>query len=305
MRAVFFGTPAFAVPTLSALVQAGHEVVAVVAQPDRPAGRGQKLHVPATVERARELGLFVRQPKALKSGPFHDWFTSQAIDVAVVVAYGRILPPAYLSTPRFGCINVHGSLLPKYRGAAPIQWSVIRGEKETGCTTMRLEPGLDTGPVFLSQRTPIGPDETAGELFERLAPIGADLLVQTLAQLPGLEPTPQDHAQATLAPLLDKSTGAIDWALEATAIHDLVRGTNPWPGAFTGFRDQRLKIHRTRVVEGNGAAGTLLEGDRVACGQGALQLVEVQLPGGKRMDGGSFVNGARVGPGEKLVTPFA
>jgi methionyl-tRNA formyltransferase len=300
MRVCFFGTPEFAVPTLDALVQAGHEVVAVVAQPDRPSGRGQHKTTPPVAVRARALGLDLRQPTALKSGPFVEWFKQQDIDVAVVVAFGRILPPAFLDGPRAGCINVHASLLPRYRGAAPIQWCLIRGEEETGCVTMKLEDGLDTGPLYLTERTPVMPDETAGELFVRLAPIGARLLIETLERLPHIEPKPQDDENATLAPPLHKDDGRIDWSRPAKQVHDLVRGTNPWPGAHTTLRGERLKIHRTRVVDGRGEPGTILGGALVAAGNGAVELVEVQLAGRKRQPGRDLVNGARITPGERF-----
>lgn len=300
MRVCFFGTPEFAVPTLDALVEHGHEVVAVVAQPDRPSGRGQRKTTPPVAVRAKELGLELHQPTALKSGPFLEWWSKQDIDVAVVVAFGRILPPAYIDGPRHGCINVHASLLPKYRGAAPIQWCLIKGEEETGCVTMRLEDGLDTGPLYLTKRTPVAPDETAVELFHRLAPLGAELLIETLERLPHLEPERQDDELATFAPPLHKDDGRIDWTRPAKQIHDLVRGTNPWPGAFTSFRGDRLKIHRTRIVEGDGEPGRFLDGPVVATGDGALELVEVQLPGKKRQPGRDLVNGARISSGERL-----
>jgi methionyl-tRNA formyltransferase len=312
VRIVFMGTPEFAVPSLDAVVAAGHEVLAVVAQPDRPQGRGQQLRAPPTVERARELGLPVRQPKAVRSGPFPDWMEACGADVAVVVAYGRILTPRLLAAPRRGCINVHASLLPKYRGAAPIQWAVVEGEAVTGVCTMQMDEGLDTGDVLLRRELAIGPDETAGELSPRLAALGAALLVETLDRLDGIAPTPQEHARATLAPLLQKQDGVLDWSQAAQRLHDRVRGLNPWPGAQTGFRGQVLKVQRTRVVDyfpdlaPRGAPGAVVEvGGRVvvACGSGALELVEVQLPGKKAVDGGSFARGAHLAPGEVLESP--
>ena len=300
MRVCFFGTPDFAVPTLDALVEHGHEVVAVVAQPDRPSGRGQRKTTPPVAVRAKELGLELHQPTALKSGAFLEWWAKQDIDVAVVVAFGRILPPAYIDGPRHGCINVHASLLPKYRGAAPILWGLIQGEEETGCVTLRLEDGLDTGPIYLTKRTPVAPEENALELFHRLAPLGAELLIETLERLPHIEPARQDDELATFAPPLHKDDGRIDWTRPAKQIHDLVRGTNPWPGAFTSFRGDRLKIHRTRIVEGDGEPGRFLDGPVVAAGDGAVELLEVQLPGKKRQPGRDLVNGARISAGEKL-----
>lgn len=307
MRVVFMGTPAFAVPTLQALVDAGHEVICVVAQPDRPKGRGKKLVSPPTIERARELGLPTRQPRAVRRGPFVAYMQGCGADVAVVVAYGRILVPAVLEAPRLGCINVHASLLPLYRGAAPIQWSVIDGHTETGVCTMQMDVGLDTGDVLMTRPTPIGPDETSGDLFERLAPLGAGLLIETLTQLDGLKPQPQDHGAHTLAPLLSKSDGVLDWTQSAAAIHARVRGVNPWPGGQTLFRAAPLKIWQTRpfggTVAGSGAPGTLVhtKGKAVVqTGTGRIELVSVQLPGKKRVDGAAFVNGARVQLGESL-----
>ena len=304
MRIIFMGTPDFAVPVLDALVQAGHEIMAVVAQPDKPRGRGKKLQSPATVVRARELGLVTKQPRAVRSGPFVDWMTSAGADVAVVVAYGRILVPALLEAPRLGCINVHASLLPKYRGAAPIQWAIVRGESETGVCTMQMAEGLDTGDVLGETRTPIEPNETAGELFERLAPLGADLAVQTLAQLEDITPIPQDHDAHTLAPLISKADARVDWQASAQTIHNLARGFHPWPVAHTTLEGEVLKLHRTRVVEGTGSPGAVIDaGARVvvACGAGALELVELQLPGKRAMSGRDLVNSGRIAVGQTLL----
>lgn len=307
------GTPDFAVPTLDALVEAGHEILAVVAQPDRPKGRGKKLASPPTIERARELGLPTRQPRALRRGPFPEWFEAAGADVAVVVAYGRILPPRLLAAPRRGCINAHASLLPKYRGAAPIQWAVINGDAETGVTTLFMSEGLDEGDVLLVRRTAIGPDETSGELAARLARLGAELLVETLDRLDQIEPQPQDASQATLAPLLHKADGRIDWSSSAGRVHDRVRGVNPWPGAVTTFRGDTLKVWRTRHAPAlpdsaapHAAPGTVVAvGPRpvVACGTGAVELVEVQLPGRRRQPAEAFANGARLEVGERLGQP--
>jgi methionyl-tRNA formyltransferase len=303
LRIIFMGTPDFAVPVLDALHEAGHEILAVVAQPDKPRGRGKKLQSPATVLRARQLGVVTKQPRAVRSGPFVQWMTSAEADVAVVVAYGRILIPALLEAPRYGCINVHASLLPSYRGAAPIQWAVVRGEVQTGVCTMQMDAGLDTGDVLLEQRSPIGPDETAGELFERLAPMGAQLIVQTLAELDQISPRAQNHADHTLAPLISKDDARIDWAGSAQSIHDQVRGFNPWPIAHTSLGEQVLKVRASRVVDGAGAAGTVIEaGSRVvvACGSGALELIEVQLPGKRAASGRDLVNSGRILLGHTL-----
>ena len=301
MRVVFMGTPAFAVPTLNAIVEAGHEVLGVVAQPDKPAGRGNALNVPPTVQRARELGLEVKQPKAVRSGAFPEWMESACADVAVVMAYGRILTPRLLAAPRLGCINVHASLLPRWRGAAPIQWSILAGDPSTGVATMQMAEGLDTGDVLYMEETPIGPEETAGELSERLSALGADLLLRTLAERP--HPTPQDNALATHAPMLTKEHGRIDWHRPAVEIGWQVRGLSPWPGTFTTFRSEPLKILRVRPLpDVHGHAGAMLDGPIVACGEGALELLEVQLPGKKAVRGADFINGSRVKHGERLGT---
>lgn len=300
MRIVFFGTPAFAVPTLRALVQAGHEVVGVVAQPDRPSGRGQQLTAPPTVELARSLGIPVFQPTRLKSGEFPEQLAHLAPEVAVVVAYGRILPPGILTTPRRGCINVHASLLPRWRGAAPIQWAVLAGDAETGVATMQMAEGLDTGDVLLVERTPIGPEETAGELFERLAPLGASLLVRTLDELDGIVPTVQSEAGVTYARMLEKEMGRLDWAEPAVVLHRRVRGLSPWPGTWFVHGGQPIKVLRARLAPGRAAPGVLLAGAVVGCGEGALELVQVQAPGKKPVSGQDFLNGARLGVGDRL-----
>ncbi len=300
MRVAFFGTPAFAVHTLQALLDAGHEVVAVVAQPDKPAGRGQELLSPPTVVLARAQGIPVFQPTKLKSGEFPPAFTALAPDVAVVVAYGRILPPPILATPTRGCINVHASLLPRWRGAAPIQWAVLAGDEETGVATMNMAEGLDTGDILLVERTPIGPEETAGALFERLAPLGAALLVRTLARLDSIVPLPQDEGGATYARMLDKEMGKLDWALSAVELHRKVRGLAPWPGTVCEHAGSVLKVIGARVAEGAGEPGTILPGARIACGVGALELVQVQAPGKRAVSGADFLNGARLKVGERL-----
>jgi methionyl-tRNA formyltransferase len=303
MQIIFMGTPDFAVPTLNALVDAGHEIIAVVAQPDRPKGRGQKMVSPPTIERARELGIPTKQPRAVRKGPFVDWMTATAADVAVVVAYGRILIPALLKAPRLGCINVHASLLPKYRGAAPINWALVNGETESGVCTMQMAEGLDTGDVLMEGRTSVPSDETAGELYARLATLGAALAVDTLAKIDNLEPQPQDHSSHTLAPLIDRAAAQIDWSKGASEIHNLVRGFNPWPTAWTQLGKERLKVHRTRVVDGQGTPGTVISVGsqvRVAAGTGAVALEQVQLPGKRAQTGHDLVNSGRLVEGMVL-----
>ncbi len=297
MRVVFLGTPHFAVPTLDALHRAGHEICGVVAQPDKPVGRGQAMASPPTAVRARQLGVPVFQPTKLKSGDFPGEFAALGADVGIVVAYGRILPPALLEAPRRGCINVHASLLPRWRGAAPIQWSILAGDTETGITTMQMAEGLDTGDILLQSRTPIGPEETAGQLHDRLAPMGAELLVQTLARLDQIVPRPQPESGVTYAKMLTREMSAIDWTRTAAEIDRQVRGLSPWPGTVSGS----LKLIRARPAAGSGEPGTLLDGARVACGEGAIELLEVQVPGKKAVSGRDWMNGARLRPGDRIA----
>ncbi|HEX8795137.1 MAG TPA: methionyl-tRNA formyltransferase [Polyangiaceae bacterium] len=308
MRALFFGSPAFAVPSLDALSEIA-QVVGVVCQPDKPAGRGLTLTPPAVKVRALERGLPVVQPTKLRTGEFGAWVREQNADVALVVAYGRILPKDVLEGPRLGCVNVHASLLPKYRGAAPITWAVVNGETESGVTLMKLDEGMDTGPTFARMTTPIGPDETAGEVGERLARIGADAVREWLPRYlaGGLTLEPQDHANATMAPVLDKAHGRIDWSKTARQVHDHVRGMSPWPGAHTTARGKTLKVHATRVLEGARAeapAGTVILADKsrvlVACGEGTLELASVQPEGKRAMKGSEWAMGRGVAEGDVL-----
>jgi methionyl-tRNA formyltransferase len=304
VRVVFMGSPEFAVPTLRA-VMAAHEVVAVVTQPDKPAGRGQKLVAPAVKVVAEAAGVRALQPKSARTPEFQEELRALAPDVAVVVAYGKILPQAVLDIPRLGCLNVHGSLLPKYRGAAPIQWAVIRGERETGITIMKLDAGMDTGPMLLKRSVVIADDDTAGTLAEKLAPVGAELMVEALAHLDALTEEYQDDAQATMAPMLDKDVGRVDWSLPAQAVRDRIRGVDPWPGAFTTLGGEILKLWRPRLVPGKGPAGEVIGVDRdgaiVACGDGAAVAIgELQLPGKKRMGAAAFTAGRPLPPGTLL-----
>lgn len=303
MRVVFFGTPAYAVPSLDALVAAGHQILAVYAQPDKPSGRGQALQSPATALRARELGLELRQPKAVRTPGFLERLRALNADVAVVVAYGRILTAEVLAAPRLGCVNGHGSLLPRWRGAAPIQWSLLAGDAVTGVTTMQMDAGLDTGAMLLWRELAIGPDEAAPELSERLSALTAALVVETLARLESLVPVPQDESRATVAPPLTKEMGRLDWSKPAIELHNQVRALQPWPGTSGRFREQDLRVLRARVAPGSGRPGEVIEAGRrlvVACGVGALEVLVGQLPGKKALPAQDLVNGARVRVGEEL-----
>jgi methionyl-tRNA formyltransferase len=311
MRLAFLGTPAFAVPTLEAIVAAGHDVAAVLTQPDRPRGRGQHPAPPPVKESAVRLGLPVYQPERVRRPEAVDHLRLLAVDAMVVVGYGQIIPQSVIDLAPLGIINVHASLLPRYRGAGPIQWSIINGETRTGVTTMRIDAGLDTGDMLLEAATDIGPDENAVELGRRLAVMGADLLVETLAGLAGgtIVPRKQDPAQATYAPLLKKEDGRIDWSQPAQSIHNRVRGLQPWPGAYTTFGGQTLHIWKSGV-RGRGAG--VREPGRIdslrplviACGSGALELIELQLEGRKRMPAADFVNGQRLADNEILGAPL-
>ena len=296
MRVVFMGTPDFAVPSLQKLLDAGFEVCAVYTQPDKPKGRGHKLQAPPVKELALQHEIPVFQPTSLRKEEVQQELQSFQPDVIVVVAYGKILPKAVLDLPRLGCINVHGSLLPKYRGAAPIQWTVINGDGTGGVTTMFMGEGLDTGDMLLKAETPVGAEETAGQLFDRLKDLGADLLLETLEKLEQgtLTPVPQNEEDSTHAPMLSKELSVIDWSKPARELHNLIRGLNPWPSAYSYLDGKKLKIHASRVVEGSGEAGKAFAKDGnllVYCGEDALELTEIQTENGKRMDGMSYLLG--------------
>src|SRR5689334_2879011 len=295
LRLVFLGTPAFAVPTLEAIARAGHDVPLVVTQPDRPKGRGQSAAAPPVKETAERLGLPVYQPERVRRPEAVERLAAIGAEAMVVVGYGQIIPQNVIDLAPLGIINVHASLLPKYRGAGPIQWAIVNGETRTGVTTMRINAGLDTGDMLLKRETEIGPEENAIELGRRLSVMGAELLVETLARIREIVPAPQDDSQATYAPLLKKEDGAIDWSRPAREIHNRVRGLQPWPGAFTKFRGQALHIWKSRVVE-----RASLKPWAVACGEGALELVEVQLEGRKRMAAADFANGQRLTENDRL-----
>ena len=307
MKVVFMGTPDFAVPTLNAIVRAGHEILCVVAQPDKPKGRGKKMVSPPTIERARELGLPTKQPRAVRRGPFVEWMQTCGADVAVVIAYGRILVSDLLEAPRLGCINVHASLLPKYRGAAPIHWAIIKGETTTGVCTMQMDEGMDTGDVLLRREIDIPTEQTTAELWDRLANLGAELLVETLDSLDDITATPQAHNNATHAPLIEKSLGHIDWTKSAVQLHNLIRGCVSWPVAQCQFREKTLKIWKARVseitsVESPGTVVQIKPHPIVSTGNGCLELLEIQLPGKKRCDASALVNGFQLHIGEILTS---
>ena len=305
LRTVFLGTPQFAVPTLDALVAAGHQVISVYTQPDRPKGRGQSVAMSAVKEAALRLNLPVLQPERIRRPEHVAELVAQAPEVMVIVGYGQLIPQNIIDIPRFGIINVHGSLLPKYRGAGPIQWAIANGETLTGVTTMRINAGLDTGDMLLKAETPIEPNESATELGERLSHLGAKLLIETLEN-PGMPGTPQDDKQATHAPILSKQDGAIDWSWPANLIHNRTRGFYPWPGTSTLFRDQSLRLWKTRVCEETTESepGRILANKgpvKVACGNNTvLELIEVQQEGRKRVSGTDFRNGLRIVENEIL-----
>ncbi|WP_434422135.1 methionyl-tRNA formyltransferase [Nannocystis pusilla] len=311
LRAVFMGSPDFAVPSLEAVARTC-ELVLAVTQPDKPAGRGRKLMPPAVKEAAQRLGVPVSQPVKVRDGTLAAQLQALAPDVIVVTAYGRILPRAILEVPRHGCINVHASLLPRWRGAAPIQRAVLAGDRETGVAIMQMEEGLDTGPVFRAARTPIEPEETSGELFLRLATLGGDLLAAFLGEFPDVPPpTPQDPSLATLAPILRKEEGVVDWTWSSGHVIDHVRGMDPWPAAVTGREGTPVKLYRagpSPLPRPEGATpGEVLAVDRaglhVACGEGVVRIAEVQAAGAKRMPAQAYAAGKAFKKGEGFSTP--
>ncbi len=308
MRLVYMGTPRFAVPPLDALVAAGHQVLAVYTQPDRPKGRGQELAAPPVKEAALRHGLSVYQPERIRRPESVEQLRGLRADAMVVVGYGQLIPQTIIDLAPLGIINVHASLLPKYRGAGPIQWAIANGEAVTGVTTMRIDAGLDTGDMLLKRETPIGPQETAIELSGRLAEMGAALLVETLDGLArgSLTPVPQNDAEATLAPLLRKEDGLIDWRRPAREIDCRIRGFLPWPGCYSTFRGHALRIWSARpaALPFSAPPGTLFANEGrlfAACeDQSALELIEVQSEGRKKLTGSVFLNGQRLQENEKL-----
>jgi methionyl-tRNA formyltransferase len=308
MRIVFLGTPSFAVPTLNGLVGAGYKVAAVFTQPDRPKGRGNTIAVSPVKAAAIALRLAVYQPERIRRPESVQLLASLQADLMVVVGYGQIIPQTIIDLPRYGILNVHASLLPKYRGAAPIQWAIANGEKETGVTIMQIDAGLDTGEMLLREKLAIDPDETSEKLSARLAPLGASLLVETIRLIEGGKAAreKQNDAEATYAPILKKEDGLIDWSRPALQIKNRLRGFQPWPGAYTSFRGQQLTLLRADVAEGEGSRdpGLVWSEKRrlfVACGSATrLEVLELQLAGKKRMSADAFLNGYQLLPNERL-----
>lgn len=306
MKTVFLGTPEFAVPTLEALSGAGHDVVAVFTQPDRPKGRGNQLALPAVKVAANALGIPVYQPERVRRPENVEFLRSLGADIMVVVGYGQIIPQSIIDLPRFGILNVHASLLPKYRGAAPIQWAIANGEQETGVTIMQIDAGLDTGAMLEKASLSIYPDETAPELSRRLAPLGAELLISTIRKIETGEAIrePQNNDEATLAPILKKEDGLIDWAKPAAVIYNRFRGFQPWPGAYTTFRGQQLTITGAALADGLASPGLLVSDRRrlfVGCGNDSrLEILELQVAGKKRVDAHAFLNGLKLSQNERL-----
>lgn len=301
MRVIFMGTPVFSVPVLDALAAAGHEIPCVYCQPPRPAGRGKKERPSPVHQRALDLDLPVRTPVSLRDPEVQAAFRDVNADVAVVVAYGLILPRAILEAPAHGCLNIHASLLPRWRGAAPIHRAILAGDAQTGVCIMQMEPGLDTGPVLLRQATDIGPEETTAALHDRLSELGAGLVVEALSQINDLVPEPQPEAGVTYAEKIDKSEAQVDWTRDAKEVDRLIRGLSPFPGAWTMDGDTRIKLLASRLTEGRGAPGTVLTDPlRVACGNGAVELLRLQRAGKGVQHAEDFLRGWPMPAGKQL-----
>jgi methionyl-tRNA formyltransferase len=306
LRIIFMGTPEFACPTLQVLIDRGENLVAVVTQPDRPKGRGQQMQAPPVKELAQKHGIPIMQPLKVRVPEAVEEIRSYAPDLIVVVAFGQILPKALLDIPKYGCINVHASLLPKYRGAAPLNWCIINGETETGVTTMLMDVGLDTGDMLLKKTTPIDPDEDARSLHDRLSAIGAEALAETLDLLVAdrLVPEKQDDSLTCYAPMLKKELGCIDWNDTPVKIKNLVRGVTPWPGAYSYLDGKLLKVFRVRTADGSGTPGSVLRADKsgieIACSGGSIYIDELQLEGKKRLPAAEFLAGCKLASGMTL-----
>lgn len=309
MRILYMGTPDIAVPTLECLYEAGHEIIGVVTQPDKPKGRGGAVQFPPVKSRALELGIPVYQPRRVREEEFLQVVRELAPDVAVVFAFGQILPQAFLDIPRYGCINVHASLLPMYRGAAPIQWVIIDGQKETGVTIMQMDAGLDTGDMLKKLVVPIAEDETGGSLHDKLMLAGGPLLLETLQEIEaGTVVAEKQVGETCYAAMLDKALGNVDWTISAVRIERLIRGLNPWPSAYTRWNGKTMKLWKANVLECSAAEaaapGTVVSLDGGICvqtGEGILQITELQLEGKKRMDAAAFLRGAHVAVGDVLT----
>ena len=306
MRIIFMGTPEFACPTLRALIERGEQVVAVVTQPDRPKGRGQQTLPPPVKVLAERHGIPVLQPVKVRLPESIEEIRALEPDLIVVVAFGQILPKALLDIPKKGCINVHASLLPRYRGAAPLNWCIVNGEAETGVTTMMMDVGLDTGDMLLKRATPIDPDEDTQSLHDRMSQLGAELLGETLERLAAgdLVPEKQDDSLTCYAPMMKKEDGLIDWSRDAQSIKNQVRGMTPWPGAYSTLDEKLLKVYRVQTGSGSGAPGEIVsvgrDGVEVACGAGSLLIRELQLEGKKRLSAADFLAGYKLQPGAIL-----
>lgn len=306
MELIFFGTPEFAIPSLRMILQEGYEVAAVVTAPDKPGGRGQKILSSPVKEYAIQKSIPILQPRNLRDQAFIDELKNIAPDVMVVVAY-RILPPEVFTIPQRGAFNLHASLLPRYRGAAPINWAIIRGEKETGVTTFFLEEKVDTGNIILQARCPIGEQETAGDLHDKLAGIGSEVVLHTIGLIEQgkAKPIPQDNSLASSAPKITRETGLIDWTADAITVHNLVRGLSPVPAAYTFLGDSMLKLYRTSIIDKtvSDEPGTIMKADaelHIATGKGVVKILELQKEGKKRMDTASFLRGTQLAPGQRL-----
>ncbi len=320
LRIVYMGTPDFAVPALNGLATSHDDVVGVITQPDRPSGRGKKRRPPAVKVAAEEAGIPVFQPENINDPHAMEHLDSWAPDVVVVAAYGQILKPRVLNIPRHGCINIHASLLPKYRGAAPINWAIVNGEESTGVTIMEMEEGLDTGPMLLKKRTLIGPLETAGELHDRLAEMGAELIIDVmrLIHLDSLNPVEQNHDQSSYAPMLSRDDGALQWTDSADSLAFKIRGFNPWPGTFSTLElasgeSERIKFHLARALDqpSDQEPGVVVHADRkagelhIATGSGVLECLQLQAPGRRAMDVADFLNGHDIDVGDRFTSPTA
>lgn len=308
MKVVFMGTPDFSVPTLEKIIEAGHEVIGVVTQPDKAKGRGKKVLFSPVKEKALEHNLPVYQPRRAREPEFIEEMRALNPDVMVVVAFGQILPKAILDIPKYGCVNVHASLLPKYRGAAPIQWAVINGETVSGVTTMQMDVGLDTGDMLLKAEVPLAEDETGGSLFDKLSTLGGELLIETLGKIEAgdIHPEKQDDSQAgEYARTLDKALGKVDFSMSAVSIERLIRGLNPWPSAYTYYNGKTMKLWKAEIVPGTDETpGQIIFVDKqsftVQTGEGGLRIMELQMEGKKRMDAGAFLRGCSLSVGEML-----